>query len=123
MPLYSFLIGKLRYFYFVVPGRLAMLLVIPAEIVEEEPSARPQEPLRQDDGEPVGAPVLGAIQEDEVVFRLDRSGRVKALLDLGLQKPGVRRKLLIKRNPAANLDDSGGRRGRLLIVLRRFRRW
>jgi hypothetical protein len=100
-----------------------MLLVIPAEIVEEEPSARPQEPLRQDDGEPVGAPVLGAIQEDEVVFRLDRSGRVKALLDLGLQKPGVRRKLLIKRNPAANLDDSGGRRGRLLIVLRRFRRW
>jgi hypothetical protein len=76
--LYSFLIGKLGYFYFVVPRRLAMLLVIPAEIVEEEPSARPEEPLRQDDSEPVGAPVLGAIQEDEVVFRPDRSGRVKA---------------------------------------------
>jgi hypothetical protein len=60
-----------------------------------------QEPLRQDDSEPVGAPVLGAIQEDEVIFRPDRSGRVKALLNFGLQKPGVSGKLLIKRNPAA----------------------
>ena len=101
MRLCSFLIRKLSYFYFVVPRRLAMLLVIPAEIVEEEPSARPQEPLRQDDSEPVGAPVLGAIQEDEVVFRPDRSGGVKALLDFGLQKPGVSGKPLIKRNPAA----------------------
>src|SRR2546429_129849 len=108
MRLYSFLIGKPGYFYFIVPGRLAVLLVIPAEIVEEEPSARPEEPFRQDDSEPVSAPVLGAVQEDEVVFRLDRSGRVKALLDFGLQEPGVRGKLLIKRNPAANPDLSSG---------------
>jgi hypothetical protein len=107
MRLYSFLIGKPGYFYFVVPGRLAVLLVIPAEIVEEEPSAWPEEPFRQDDSEPVGAPVFGAVQEDEVVFRLDRSGLVKALLDFDLQEPGVRGKLLIKRNPAANLNDSG----------------
>ena len=76
---------------------------IPAvdNIAQGEPSARPEEPFRQDDSEPVSAPVLGAVQEDEVVFRLDRSGRVKALLDFGLQEPGVRGKLLIKRNPAA----------------------
>ena len=41
MRLYSFLIGKLGYFYFIVPRRIAVLLVIPAEVVEEEPSARP----------------------------------------------------------------------------------
>jgi hypothetical protein len=40
-----FLIGKPGYFYFVVPRCLAMLLVIPAEIVEEEPSTRPEEPM------------------------------------------------------------------------------
>ena len=78
-----------------------MLLVIPAEVVEEEPSARPEEPLRQDGSEPVGAPVLGAIQEDEVVFRLGGSGSIKAFLDFGLQKPGVRGKPLIKSNPVA----------------------
>ena len=96
MRLCSFLIGKLGYFYLVVARRLAMLLVIPAEVVEEEPSARPEQPLRQDDSEPVGAPVLGAIQEDEVVFGPGRSGRVKALLDFGLQKPRVSGKPLVK---------------------------
>jgi hypothetical protein len=44
--LYLFLIGKLGYFYFVVARRLAILPVIPAKVVEEEPSARPEEPLR-----------------------------------------------------------------------------
>src|SRR6478609_3344458 len=75
--LYPFLIGKLGYLYFVMPRRLAVLLVIPAEVVEQEPSARPQEPFRQDDSEPVGAPVLGAVQEDELVFRLGRPDRIK----------------------------------------------
>src|ERR1700745_3845799 len=101
MRLCSFLIRKLGYFYFVVLRRLAMLLVIPAEIVKEKPSARPQKPLRQDDSEPVGAPVLGAIQEDEVVFRPDRTGRVKALLVSGLQKQGIGENPLIKRTQAA----------------------
>jgi hypothetical protein len=78
-----------------------MLLVIPAEVVEEKPPARPQEPLRQDDSEPVGAPVLGAIHEDEVVFGLDRTSRIKTLLNFSLQKPSVSGKPLIKSNPAA----------------------
>ena len=101
MRLCSFLIGKLGYFYFVVPRRLAMLLVIPAEIVEEEPSARPEEPLRQDDSEPVGAPVLGAVQEDEVVFRLGGSGIVRAFLDFGLRNQVYVENRLPRVNPVA----------------------
>jgi hypothetical protein len=99
--LYSFLIGKPGYFYFVVPRCFAMRFVIPTEIVEQEPAARPEEPFCQDDSEPVGTPVLGAIQEDEVVFRLGRSGGIKALLDFRLQEPGVRGKPLIKSHPVA----------------------
>ena len=44
--LYSFLIGKLGYLYLVMPWHLAILLVTPAKVVEEEPSARPEKFFR-----------------------------------------------------------------------------
>jgi hypothetical protein len=96
MRLGSLLFRELGYLDLIVPRAVRVQVIAPAQIIEEQPSARPEQPLREKDGQAIGAPVFRPVEKYEIIFRLDCPVLVNALLDFSLQKPGVGRESLVQ---------------------------
>jgi len=90
------LLRELGYLDLVVPGAVRVHVIAPAQIIEEQPSARLEQPLREQDGQAIGTPVFRPVEKYEVILRLDCPILVNALLDFSLQKPGVGRESLVQ---------------------------
>src|SRR6266700_5561741 len=79
LRLRSLRLGQLLHVNLIMPLLIRrMLLVVPAEVIEQQPAAWAQQPFGDYDGNAVGAPVLRAIQKDEIILRPHQAVRVHA---------------------------------------------